>query len=93
MPWVLFNEKYDWRIPGRRAMRQFLPGQKVNVPQQCADDAIAAGKGELAENRSKSSKKAEKPASEPENEPNGDPETVYLTDTPETEYDGADTAA
>ena len=91
--WVKFTSNYDWKVPGLRAWRNFKEGQKVNVPQQCADDAIAAGKAEAAENRSKSSKKAEKAASEPENGPDGDSDTVYLTDTPETDDDGADTAA
>lgn len=44
MPWVRFDRKYSWPIPGKRgrATIAFKPGRRM-VTTQCARDAIAAG--------------------------------------------------
>jgi len=49
MPWVRFNEKYDWQPQGARWMISYGKGATHLVKQEVADKAIKDGKAELVE--------------------------------------------
>lgn len=50
MPHVRFLDRYDYRVPRKRAVTMAYPaGWSGPVPRDCARKAIAAGKAEAIE--------------------------------------------
>lgn len=42
--WVSLDRKFDWRVPGKRAMKAFPPGEHFMTDEQ-ADEAERVGAG------------------------------------------------
>lgn len=47
--WIALSAKFDYRVPGGRAMVSFEPGYTAYMPNAMADAAVAAGAGTVTE--------------------------------------------
>lgn len=47
--WIEVTERFDWQVPGKRAVVSFAPGYVARMTQAQADDCVAAGKGRDAD--------------------------------------------
>jgi hypothetical protein len=60
MPWIRFNERFDYTIKNRRGQPTtvYQPGMEVFVTRARAEAAVSSGKGETIESPRKTRKAA-----------------------------------